>query len=195
MRVALVADEDPGWGGIGTYTGVMGKGLQTLGHDVHLVLRGWEEPEAETLEGLTVHRVSVPEPSWSRGTVAAVSRLYGTRESLIFSARVARVLAQIRPDVVEAPDFHGAGLVVALRTRLQRRAPAVVTRLHTPSFLTARLAQERPDLDLRAAEVLEAASVHSARSVTSPSEALRSRRASPLARACRSRVRHTQPNR
>jgi glycogen synthase len=101
-------------------------------------------------------------------------------------------LAQIRPDVVEAPDFHGAGLVVALRTRLQRRAPAVVTRLHTPSFLTARLAQERPDLDLRAAEVLEAASVHSARSVTSPSEA--------LARAVRRRWRvpagrvHVMPN-
>lgn len=172
MRIALIADEDPGWGGIGTYTGVLGKALLDLGHDVQLVLRGWEEDGAEQLDGLTVHRVTVPEPSWRRGTVACVSRLYLVRESLVFSARVARLLVRIAPDVAEAPEFHAAGLVAGLRGRLHRSAPPVVARLHAPAFLTARLAAERPDLDLRAGELAEAASIHCARSISSPSEAL-----------------------
>ncbi|MEA2197594.1 MAG: glycogen synthase [Solirubrobacteraceae bacterium] len=178
MKIALVADEDPGWGGIGTYTGVLGRALGDLGHDVHLVLRGWEEDGAEAVDGLVVHRVTVPEPSWRRGTVACVSRLYVARESVVFSARVARVLADIAPDVAEAPEFHAAGLVAGLRARVRRGArarrgaPAVVARLHAPSFVTASLAAERPDLDGRVGELAEAVSVHCARRVSSPSEAL-----------------------
>jgi glycogen(starch) synthase len=172
VRIALVAEEEPGWGGIGTYTGVLGTALTDLGHDVQLVLRGWEQDGVETLDGLTVHRVSVPEPSWRHGTVALASRFYVARESLIFSARVARVLTRIAPDVVEAPEFHAPGLVAALRARLGLRAPAAVVRLHAPSFVTAGLAAEPPDLDLRASEALEAASARGARLVTSPSRAL-----------------------
>ena len=168
MRIALIADEDPGWGGIGTYTGVLGEALGALGHEVHLVLRGWEDEGVETLGGLIVHRVVVPEPSWRRGTVAAVSRLYVARESLLFSARAAAALRRIGPDVVEAPEFHAPGLVAGLRPR----GPAVLARLHSPAFVTARLAAERPSLDGRAGEVLEALSVHAARAVTAPSEAL-----------------------
>jgi glycosyltransferase involved in cell wall biosynthesis len=172
MKIALVADEDPGWGGIGTYTGVLGAALRGLGHDVHLVLRGWEEDGTEQLDGLTVHRLTVPAPSWRRGTVAFVSRLYVARESLIFSARVGRLLSRIAPDVAEAPEFHAAGLVAGLRGRLQRSFPPIVARLHAPSFVTAKLAAERSDLDLRAGELAEAASVHCARSISSPSDAL-----------------------
>jgi len=172
VRIALLADEDPGWGGIGTYTGVLGMALAELGHDVRLVLRGWEEDGVERLDGLTVHRVMVPEPRWHRGTVAMTARLYVARQSLIFSGRAARVLARIAPDVVEAPEFHAAALIAALRARLGRRSPAVVVRLHAPSFVTASLAAQQPDLDLRAGEVLEAVSVRCARLVTSPSAAL-----------------------
>lgn len=192
MRIALLSEEDPGWGGIGTYTWVLGVALRELGHDVHLVLRGWEEDGSDTLEGLTVHRVVVREPTWRRGTVAAVSRLFVARESLIFSARAATVLAQIGAHVVEAPEFHAAGLLAALRGRFRRGAPSVVARLHAPSFITSRLAAQEPELDSRVCEALEAASVHSARSITSPSDA--------LARAVRSRWRlarariHVVPN-
>ncbi len=172
MRIALIADEDPGWGGIGTYTGILGRALRDSGHDVHLVLRGWEEDGVEELDGLAVHRVTVPEPSWRRGTVALVSRLHVARESLLFSARAARALARIAPDVVEAPEFHATGLMSALRARLDRRAPAVVVRLHTPAYLAARLAGEPADLDGRSEELLEAASVRAADRITSPSAAL-----------------------
>lgn len=172
MRIALVADEDPGWGGIGTYTGVLGNALAELGHDVHLVLRGWEQDGAERRSGVTLHRLTVPEPSWRSGTVAFASRFYVTRESLIFSLGVARALGRIAPDVVEAPEFHAPGLIAALRARLGKRAPAVVVRLHTPAILTAKLADESPDLDLRAGEALEAIAVRCAHLVTSPSQAL-----------------------
>jgi glycosyltransferase involved in cell wall biosynthesis len=104
--------------------------------------------------------------------VAVVSRLYIARESLIFSARVARRLAGIAPDIIEAPEFHAAGLLPALRARLGARSPAVVVRLHAPSFMTARLAADPADLDLRAGEALEASSVRAAQLVTAPSRAL-----------------------
>ncbi len=172
MRIALIADEDPGWGGIGSYTGILGRAFRDSGHDVHLVLRGWEEDGEEELDGLAIHRVTVPEPSWRRGTVALVSRLHVARESLLFSARAARALARIAPDVVEAPEFHATGLMSALRSRLDRRAPAVVVRLHTPAYLAARLAGEPADLDGRSEELLEAASVRAADRITSPSAAL-----------------------
>ncbi len=172
MRIALIADEDPGWGGIGTYTGILGRALRDSGHDLHLVLRGWEEDGEEELDGLTVHRVTVAEPSWRRGTVALVSHLHVARESLLFSARAARALARIAPDVVEAPEFHATGLTSALRARLDRRAPAVVVRLHTPAYLAARLAGEPANLDGRSGELLEAASVRAADRITSPSAAL-----------------------
>jgi glycosyltransferase involved in cell wall biosynthesis len=172
VRIALLADEEPGWGGIGTYTGVLGTALGELGHDVHLVLRGWEQDDREARGALTIHHVTVPEPSWRRGTVALASRLFTVRESLIFSARAMRRLARIAPDVVEAPEFHAAGLFPALRARLGARSPAVIARLHAPSFMTARLAADRADLDLRAGEALEATSVRSARVITAPSRAL-----------------------
>lgn len=167
MRIALVAGEDPGWGGIGTYTAVLGHALAELGHDVHLVLRGWDDEGDEQLDGLPVHRVPVPEPSWRRGTEAVVSRLYTTRESLVFSARVARRLRALRVDVAEAPEFHAAGLVAALR-----REPPVVVRLHAPAFLTTELDAGTRTLDVRAEERLARLGVRRAAAVTAPSAAV-----------------------
>jgi len=176
LSVALVAEEDPGWGGIGTYTGVLARALRDLGHRVHLILRGWEEDSCQVHDGLVVHRVVVPEPRWRHGTVAAISRLYTARESLVFSARVSRcVIGLAREEgvcVVEAPEFHAANLLSALRTRALRRPPAVVTRLHMPSYLTAEMDGEPRTGDLRAQELLEHLSVRAATAISSPSAAL-----------------------
>jgi glycosyltransferase involved in cell wall biosynthesis len=190
LRVALVAGEDPGWGGIGTYTGIVGRALGDAGHDVRLVLRGWEHDAVEDWNGLRVERVTVPEPSWRRGTVAATSRLWAARESVAFAARVERRLASLRSpvDVVEAPDFHAPGLGIALRRRARRRAPALVVRLHTPSFITTALASEPRTLDVRATEALERCAATLADRVTCPSEAL-ARRVGPRWRLSSRRVR------
>lgn len=167
MRIALVAGEDPGWGGIGTYTGVLGRALADIGHDVHLVLRGWEEDRDEELGGLPAHRVRVPEPSWRRGTEAIVSRMYTTRETLIFAGRVARRLRRLRVDVVEAPEFQAPGLVTALMRR-----PPLVARLHAPAYLTTELDAGERTLDVRAEEWLARRGVMSAARVTAPSDAV-----------------------
>ncbi len=175
--VALVADEDPGWGGIGTYTGILAEGLRDLGVRVHLVLRGWERDGREQRDGIVVHRLTVPDPKWRRGTVAVVSRLFVARESLVFSARAARVLARLGSEegvvVAEAPEFHAPGLVAALGSRVRpRRGPRVVVRLHAPSYLTARLDRRPADADGRAQGLLEHVAVRSAAAVTAPSTAL-----------------------
>lgn len=174
--VALVADEDPGWGGIGTYTEVLARGLAELGHRVHVILRGWEEDSRHQDDGLVVHRLVVADPTWRRGTVAASSRVYETRESIVFSARVARLVARLATEqglvLVEAPEFHAINLVSAFRRRLLRRPPAVVTRLHTPSYLTARMDREPWTVDLLAQELLEHASVRTATAISAPSAAL-----------------------
>jgi glycosyltransferase involved in cell wall biosynthesis len=173
VRIALVAGEDPGWGGIGTYTGVLGHALSDLGHEVVLVLRGWEEDGEETLDGLRVHRVTVPEPSWRRGTTTPSARFYSTREAIVFARGVMRAIEPIDPDVVEAPEFGAPALLAAIRSRGRLHRPSrVIVRLHTPSFLTARFAQAPPGADGRALETLEALAVHSAALVSSPSEAL-----------------------
>jgi len=176
LTVALVAGEDPGWGGIGSYTGILAFGLRDLGLQVHLILRGWEEDCRSVEDGVVVHRVTVPEPSWRRGTEALVSRVFVARESLVFSARVGRLLSRLAREegvaVVEAPEFHAPGIVAALRARLSSRPPAVVVRLHMPSYLTTRMDDQPRTHDVRACELLELASVRAAGVVTSPSAAL-----------------------
>jgi glycogen(starch) synthase len=179
LRIALVAGEDPGWGGIGTYTLELARGLVAEGHHVELVLRGWEEDGVELLDGLTVHRVTVPPPSWRRGTVALLSRAHAAREAAVFSSRVAQVVARLHRgdglDVVEAPEFHAPGLAAALRSRARAgtsTGPVIAARVHAPGFLTPRLAGEPATADTRLLERLERAAVRSATLVTAPSAAM-----------------------
>jgi glycogen(starch) synthase len=200
LRIVLVAGEDPGWGGIGTYTGELACGLVAEGHDVELVLRGWEEDCVEQLDGITVHRVTVPAPSWRRGTVAMLSRAHAAREAVVFTARVAKVVERLdraRPvDVVEAPEFQATGLAAALRSRVRaggHPGPIVVARLHAPSFLTAQLAGEAPTADTRVLERLERAAVRNATLVTAPSIAMASAVAARWGADLRRRV-HVVPN-
>jgi glycosyltransferase involved in cell wall biosynthesis len=171
LRIALVAGEDPGWGGIGTYTGVLAVALQQAGHDVRLVLRGWEADTTEAWCGIPVERVTVPEPAWRRGTVGVVSRLYTSREVAVFSARAARRIVSAGPfDVVEAPDFQAPGVVAALRRRITGRRPAVVVRLHSSSRLVAWLEDAKfASVDARTVGALEAAAIRLADAVTVPS--------------------------
>ena len=167
MKVALVAGEDEGWGGIGTYTWVLGRALAELGHDVALVVRGWEGAVVEPVGGLMVHRVPVAEPEWHRLTGPLLSRMYSTREAAVFSLGAARVLRELRPDIAEFPEFGGPGLMAATRGRIR-----AIVRLHTPTYLARQLAAEAMTLDDRLHELLELIAAHRAGTVSSPSAAL-----------------------
>jgi glycogen synthase len=173
MRICLVSEEEEGWGGIGTYTAVLSRGLRDLGHTVHVVLRDWEQDRHEQIDGITVHRLTVSEPTWRRGTERIAERLYSAREALLWSRRVSGCVRAIAAneglDVAEVPEHRGAGALLAL----ERRPVPLVLRLHTPAFLTERTNEQRADaLDRRAVELLERFAVRRADLLTAPSVAV-----------------------
>jgi glycogen synthase len=173
VRVCLISEEQEGWGGIGTYTAVLARALRELGHTAHVILRDWEADRRELLDGVLVHRLTVPEPSWRRGTVQLAERLYSAREALLWSRRVAQRVRELERsdglDAVEAPEHRGAGAWLGLA----RGGVPTVVRLHTPAFLTEQANRQRGDaLDRRAVESLERFAARRADLLTAPSQAL-----------------------
>jgi len=178
VRVCLITEEHEGWGGIGTYTAVLARGLSDLGHQVHVIVRSWEEDEHdEHAHGIVWHHTPLPEPSWRFGTRTVNERLYTALGMLRWSRRVCdrlHRLCETEPiEVVEAPDFHAQGL----HAGRWRGGPTVVVKLHTPAFIVdqfnAAPAASRADRALSAR--LEQRALRTAALITAPSRALASR--------------------
>jgi len=138
LRIGVVSEEYPsetGWGGIGTYTYNLARGLAASGHRVHVITRGWGAEGVEEAEGVLVHRVAVPNPSWRWGTWWINQRFRETREILLWNLGVRRAVQRIVSedglDVIEAPEYHAQALVASLGLG---RIPMVV-RLHLPAYL------------------------------------------------------------
>src|SRR4051794_7558367 len=128
MRVLLVSQEFPpetGWGGIGTYLGVLAPALVRAGAEVHVlsVVEGQPRSDRE-LEGVHVHRVPLRRP---RG-VGRATHLPLTWRRMSLAAAVSRQMRRLghRFDVCESPDWGAEGLALALR-----RALPLVVRLHS----------------------------------------------------------------
>jgi glycosyltransferase involved in cell wall biosynthesis len=178
LAVCLISEEYPpetGWGGIGTYSYNLANGLVELGHRVHVVARTWAEEHTAHLDGVQVHRVSVPEPSWHRAARAVNERMRESREVVRWSSRAARTVHRIaadeRLDVVESPEYHAQALATSVAVP---RLPVVV-RLHTPAFLDRKVTGagagwSRPDTMV--SENLERMLTRRASVVTSPSRQL-----------------------
>lgn len=127
MRVLLVSQEFPpetGWGGIGTYAGIIAPALVRAGAEVHVlsVVAGQKRSTRRDEAGVWVHRaplVALPgigrllPLTWSRLSLAAAVAREHRRLGAVF-------------DVIECPEWNAEGFVFALR----RRAPLVV-RLHS----------------------------------------------------------------
>jgi glycogen(starch) synthase len=179
MNICLISEEFPpgtgvgmGGGGIGTYAYNLARGLTELGHRVHVVVRGWGNETVHKVGDALVHHVSIPEPSWRRGTYFFNARFGETREILLWNLRVAQVVRQINAveplDVIESPEYHAQGLFTALS---QRHIPMVV-KLHTPAYLLSRVTGTSAgwsQWDTLLSEHLEYRLVRRARAVTSPS--------------------------
>jgi glycosyltransferase involved in cell wall biosynthesis len=139
LKICLISEEfppDTGWGGIGSYSRDVARGLIQLGHRVHVVARGWgDEKTIEDIDGVQVHRVTVPEPSWRGGSWLVNMRFPESRQVLVWSAQASRAVAKIQAieglDVIESPEYHAQGLVSSIR----HRATPMVVRLHTPAFV------------------------------------------------------------
>jgi glycogen synthase len=128
MRVLLVSQEFPpetGWGGIGTYLGIIAPALARVGAEVHVLSVVEGQPRSmRVTEGVHVHRAPLRRP---RG----VGRALGLPVTWArFSGAVGVALEHrrlgIRFDVCECPEWGAEGLVLAMR-----RALPLVVRLHS----------------------------------------------------------------
>jgi glycogen(starch) synthase len=178
LHVCLISEEFPpetGFGGIGTYAYVLARTLARLGHRVQVIARTWESEKTDNLDGVRLHRVSVPEPSWRRGTRSLSVRFHDAREILLWNVRVARLVARISRsdpfDVIESPEYRAQGLLTTFRGI----SAALVVKLHTPSFLCRVLDEGvagRASVDVALSEHLEYRLARRASMLTSPSRTL-----------------------
>jgi glycogen(starch) synthase len=127
VRICLLSQEfppDSHFGGIGTYTYNVAAGLARRGHTVHVVASTRSSPSTRYEEGVWVHRIKHP-----RLRPDELSRLF-------YSIQVARkvVDAGCPFDIVQASEFRSEGYILARTHRFP-----LVTRLATPSYLTAQL--------------------------------------------------------
>lgn len=133
MRALLVAQEYPpetGWGGIGTYTWMLGQGLRMLGHEVHVlsVTPGMVSSD-HSQDGVVVHRRPLRK-------IRGIGRLLGLTTSYEYLAlswcvyrEFSRLQAVHRFDVVELPNWKAEGFFIV------RRKPVPSTmRLHSMAF-------------------------------------------------------------
>jgi glycogen synthase len=178
LTICLVSEEFPpetGWGGIGTYTYNLAEGLVQQGHRVHVITRTWNPESVKESNGVIVHRLVVPEPSWRRGTYMLNLKFAETRSIRAWNSRVASciqtILAQEPVDIVESPEYRAQ----ALRLALKNPHLPLVVKLHTPAYLCREVNGSGPGssrLDTWLSEHLEYRLARRAMLLTSPSRQL-----------------------
>jgi glycosyltransferase involved in cell wall biosynthesis len=163
------------WGGIATYTLDMARGLAALGHRVHVITRTWEAERVEDVDGIRVHRVYLPEPSWRWGTWFINLKFHEARQIVMWNRQVKRALDRVLGeeglDVVECPEYHAQGLMATVG----RLDLPLVVRLHIPAFVCRRLnglAIGGCEWDTRLSEGVEYWMTRRADLITSPSLAM-----------------------
>jgi len=129
LNVVVVSEEFPpetGWGGLATYSRYLARGLSRRGHTV-TVIAGGETRRTVSVDGIRLIRLPTP-TSVRPGSIGRIRSVLGR------SRLVAEVIRKLKPDIVEAPEWKGEGLVSTMR----RSAP-LTSRLHTPLDLLMKL--------------------------------------------------------
>lgn len=162
MRVLLASQEMPpetGWGGIGTYVGVIAPALVAAGAEVHVlsVVRSQASTDTVNDGGVHVHRRNLRRPPG----VGQVLRKPETWNRITLAAAVAWEVRRLGlgPDVIEVPEWMAEGAVLSLG-----RTPLVV-RLHS-SARQVLLYLGDTSLDARTAMRIEEATARRADVVT-----------------------------
>ena len=127
MKIAFISLENPfdktNNGGIGTYTGVMAKGLSSLKHEVHMITVGQKEM-SYIEDGVHVHVIPKHKSK----------RMYYLEQGFKIYEKMLQLLEQYEIDVIESPEWMAQGLIVASEIDIP-----IVTRLHTPLFLIEKI--------------------------------------------------------
>ncbi|MBP7866226.1 MAG: glycosyltransferase family 4 protein [Acidobacteria bacterium] len=177
LHICLVSEEyppDTGWGGIGTYTYNVARGLALIGHRVEIVAGCLDAARDFTEHGIRVRRIGFAPPgsglkraAW-RAFQAWTRDLRYFRRKLEF-ARAAlglfrRVHAEDPFDVVEAAEYDANAYFIARR----RLAPLVV-KIHTPVLLNTHLNALPVTREVRWCDRLERSEARHATVLTTPS--------------------------
>jgi glycosyltransferase involved in cell wall biosynthesis len=169
MRILFITMEyppDTGVGGIAYNIGGMAPAMVELGHEVH-VLSCWPDQAVRDVDDRGVHvhrrpRVHIPGLRKVLPGTNAAPRV----EAVLSAWREARKL-DLRPDVVNIPDYMGEGLLFSLTPRLP-----VVSYLHTPLRLLTLHNRRRLGRPGKVADWIERTSVRRSTIVTSTSRLL-----------------------
>jgi len=140
MRICFISQEYPpetGWGGIGSYTYEMARGLVGMGHHVIVISRAVGRPRVDTVDGVEIHRVH-PGPDW--GKIKGMWRINHVWPGFAWMAakRLERIHGEKPVDLVEAPECRADGCLLPLFRMKWRKKPKYVVRLHTPSLFVHR---------------------------------------------------------
>jgi len=177
VRHLFVSQEFPpetGWGGIGTYVDIISEAMAAKDADVHVlsVVPG-QESSRKSVDGVTVHRQNLP-------TVRGAGRLPPEAwRRFWLPLNVARLIKRLdlRPDVVECPEWSAEGWVMALRGSVP-----LVIRMHSGArqlFPYSGQGRGWRGLDGRLSTALEESSVRRANVITA-TESVLAELAAPL---------------
>ncbi len=174
MKICLISREyppDTGWGGIGTFTHHLAKGLIDIGHEVDVVSLA-KNKAGYTLDGkIRIHRVKPYLQDADLGLLARAMPY--TRYVISTSAALWRqclALHQERPfDVIDTPELLAEGFFPAI----SKIAPLVI-RLYTPhsKFIAEKLHNVSPSFDHETVAMVERIAMLYADAITSPSKDL-----------------------
>ena len=147
LHIALISEEYPpltGWGGIGTYTYNLARGLTAAGHRVEVVAGATEAAFTQTEGGMTLHRIGfAPPTALSKRAVYGffqmmAGRMPELRRRLEFAHAAFGLLRRIHRDdpfqIGEAAEYGSNGYYLARAALMP-----MVVKIHTPTLFNYRL--------------------------------------------------------
>jgi len=177
LHVCLISEEYPpetGWGGIGTYTYNLARGLAQAGHRVEVVAGCLERARTFVEDGVRLHRIGFAPPRFP--PKRAIFRCFQLltkdsrylRKKVEFAHAAAGLIRNIHRhdpfDVCETSEYDSNGFFVA-------RAGAIpmVIKIHTSLLLNYKLNALPLTSEVRWCDYLERYQTLRARALTSPS--------------------------
>jgi len=181
LHICLISEEyppDTGWGGIGTYTYNLARGLVQLGQRVDVVAGCLESAATAVEDDVQVHRIGFAAPRQPakrfiyRLFQAYTRRMPYLRRKLEFAHAAAGLLRRLHQqdplDLLETAEYDANGYFA---TRWGR-VPAVV-KIHTPLLVNYRLNRLPVTREVRWCDRLERRQTVRAAKITTPSRAMK----------------------
>jgi glycosyltransferase involved in cell wall biosynthesis len=177
LKICIVSREYPPethYGGIGTYTYNLAKGLNSIGHRVYIIAMTTKDKDfIEEDHGICIHRISVCQHKFLGINLLQFTKYTLFPFSLFYSFLVHKKFSDLlnnqKFDVIDLPEHIGEGFFLLLFNNI----PSVL-RLYTPwSFFNYNNYEVKRNIfDYHIIKFMEKFSVNKATLITSPSQNL-----------------------